>query len=48
MENIEPSSEDIKETMEAFKVLNESLGDDSIHKEIILEEIFKILLKKGR
>jgi hypothetical protein len=36
----------IKESLEAFSILNNSLGEDCIHKEILLEELFKLLLGK--
>lgn len=36
----------MSEVCEAFSELQKTLGEDSIYKEIMLEELFKILLKK--
>ena len=42
-----PSSDDIlKETQESLFEFANSLGPDDIYREILLEELFKILLKK--
>jgi hypothetical protein len=34
-----------KESLEAFSILSSSLGEDCIHKEILLEELIKLLLR---
>jgi hypothetical protein len=45
MENI--NDEDlIKESTEAFSIFLNSLGEDSIYKDIVIEELLKILLRR--
>ena len=41
------SDPDFEESINAFKIFSELLGEDTIYKQIMLEELFKILLKKG-
>ena len=44
---VDPDNNDFTESLNAFKIFSDLLGEDSIYKEIMLEELFKILLKKG-
>ncbi len=48
MENIEPlSSEDIlKESESGIKLFLDSLGEDSIYKDIFLQELCKMIFEK--
>jgi len=50
MEDIKtPSKEEIiKSTNESFDSLIEMLGENSIQKDILLEELFKILLQSSK
>jgi hypothetical protein len=50
MENIDGLNEGdiIKESEEAIKSFWDSLGKDDIYKEILFEELFKLLLKRGK
>jgi hypothetical protein len=50
MENIDGLNEGdiIKESEEAIKFFWDSLGKDDIYKEILFEELFKLLLKRGK
>jgi hypothetical protein len=44
---VDPDKNDFEESLNAFKILSDLLGEDCIYKQIMLEELFKILLKKG-
>jgi len=48
MGNIDPLGDVdiIKESEEGFDIFTKSLGPDDIYKEILLEELFKLLLQK--
>lgn len=48
MENIEPLSSDdiVKESENAIKIFLDSLGEDSIYKDIFLQEFCKMIFEK--
>jgi hypothetical protein len=46
MENMDlPPEKIMADTYEAFSELSKTLGEESIYKEIMLEELFKIILR---
>jgi len=46
MENMNlPPEKIMTDTYEAFSELSKTLGEESIYKEIMLEELFKIILR---